>query len=419
MSETATFLEATKHERPGLLTPEFERRRLGAHAVLFAVKGDPRTPPGNPPLYKEQLPLVGELEAVRQCMLNPYDIHAECEGPGKLALIRKMSPHGMSEMTVMAQEGYGDDGSSVNTLFDFDPDVRASFYGVGAAFAEFSEANGLYPVVSYTYDPLTKDRKSAQSVKTYHMQLIARSSEELAEMADGMRPLGEHDKLMQRQVIDEASIAYSLVLTDYFATHPVGELRPIAPFSEDSCSNLRFRVGENWRDITNSAFDEQLRTVHAAMSKLYAEFESATMTGSTGQWERPELSQARAEEYIDSLDWMQSETKEVFKHFISGLQVSRLQNVDELKASGLTAHIYPLAGLCYGTAVNRGVDGNLMLSIRPQLFAETGGTGLQFIDPIGAHVKMARGTGKYDADDLVSKSSFERECASYIVSATA
>jgi hypothetical protein len=155
------------------------------------------------------------------------------------------------------------------------------------------------------------------------------------------------------------------------------------------------------------------------MSGLYAEFEDATMTGSTGYWERPEISQAKANEYVDSLEWMQVETKEVFKHFISGLQVSQLQKVDELKASGMTAHVYPLAGLCYGTALNRGVDGSLMLSIRPQLFAETGGTGLQFIDPIGAHVKMARGTGMYDADDVSVKASFERECASHIVNATA
>jgi len=107
----------------------------------------------------------------------------------------------------------------------------------------------------------------------------------------------------------------------------------------------------------------------------------------------------------------------VFKHFISGLRVSQLQRVDELKATGMTAHVYPLAGLAYGTAISRNPEGGLMLSIRPQLFAETGGTGLQFIDPVGLHVRMARGTGKYDDQEVLAKSEFEQECAAYMVEA--
>jgi hypothetical protein len=126
------------------------------------------------------------------------------------------------------------------------------------------------------------------------------------------------------------------------------------------------------------------------------------------------LSAARAHEYIDSLDWMQPNTKDVFKHFISGLRVSHLQRADRLRAHGLTEHVYPLAGLCYGTAINRSSDGDLLLSIRPQLFGETGGTGLQFIDPIGAHVKMARGSGMYNTDELSTKTAFERQCATHI-----
>lgn len=411
--------ETTNPEYSRLLTPALDARRMGARVVHFSVKGDPRTPPGNPPLYRERLPVDGELEAVRKSMLNPYDIHDECEGPGRLALIRKASPHGMHEMTVIAQEGYPDDGSSISSLFDFDHDVRSSFYEAGAAFAEFSETNGLYPVISYTYDPLTTDRKSAQSVKTYHMQLIARSDEELTRMADTTRLLGEHSTLQQRQVIDEASIVYSLALADYFTTHPVASLTPIAPFSEDGCSNLRFRVGESWRDITDANFDIQIREIHAKMNGLYTAFEEATMTGSTGHWDRPRLSPSKANDYIESLDWMQLETQKVFKHFISGLKISQLQRVGTLETTGMTAHIYPLAGFCYGTALNRGIDGSLMLSIRPQLFAETGGTGLQFIDPVDAHVKMTRGAGIYNIDDLSTKELFEQECASYIANSTA
>jgi hypothetical protein len=414
MAERSTSLQAIVLEQASpLLLPEHEAIWLGALVAEHSVQGDPRRPPGNPPLYKESLAELGELEAVRRSMLNPYDIHATCEVPGRLALVRKMSPHGAYEMTVMAQDGY--DGVAVDTLFGFEPAVRKSFYDVGAAFAEFSEGNGLYPVVSYTYDPLTHDRKAAQSVKIFHMQLTARSSEELEQMAQGAHPLAEHSVAQRRQLIDESSVVYSLVLADYFAAHPIGSLVPIPPFSEDGCSNLRFRVGDNWSDVQSDEFDQNLRAIHTAMNNLYADFANATMSGQTGDWERPVLSQDKARDYIEGLAWMQPSTKEATQHFIAGLRVEYLQRVEMLKRLGLTAHVYPLAGFCYGAAVNKNNRGELMLSIRPQQFADTGGTGLQYIDPAGAHVKMDRGSGMYNEDELAAKVAFEQACVASIV----
>ncbi|HEV7453727.1 MAG TPA: hypothetical protein VGO07_00540 [Candidatus Saccharimonadales bacterium] len=415
MSErTAQLQELLFDPTSSLLTAELEALRLAAPVAEYSVKGDPRKPPGDSPRYKDLLATRSELEAVQGSMFNPYDIHAECEGPGRVALIRKMSPHGTSEMTVMAQEGH--DGQAVTSLFGFAPEVRSVFCGVGAAFGEFSETRGLYPVVSYTFDPDTKDRKSAQSVKTYHMQLTARSPEELDGMAQASRPLGEYaSNVERRQLIDESSIVYSLVLHDYFTAHPVGSLQSIPPFSADNCSNVRFRIGDRWSDIQTDEFDQNIRTIHDAMTKIYTDFSNAAMSGETGNWERPDMSTAKASNYIDNLAWMQADTKAIFQHYILGLRVKHLQRVESLKKLGLTAHAYPLAGLCYGTAINRNTDGELMLSIRPQQFVETGGTGLQYIDPTGAHVKMARGSGMYDQDELAAKAAFEKECAVYIV----
>lgn len=405
--------QAVFEQTSSLLTPELEAQRLGASVVLFSVKGDPRTPPGNPPRYKESLQEFGEVEAVRRAILNPYDIHEVCEGPGQIALIRKMSPHGMNEMTVIAQEGY--ENGPVFSLFDFSNDVRQSFSGVGAAFGEYAEQTGLYPVVSYTYDPLTKDRKSAQSVKTFHMQLTARDENELSQMESDAHPLVEHSVTERRQLIDESSIVYSLALHDYFTVYPVDDMESVPPFSEDNCSNVRFRIGDSWSDILTDKFDQSIGTIHKNMTALYADFSEATMAGELGQWERPSLSISDAHAYVEDLDWMQPKTKEVFRHFISGLRTGHLNHAARLRKLGLDAHVYPLAGFCYGTAMNRNVDGDIMLSIRPQLFAETGGTGLQFIDPTGAHVKMDRGSGMYDESEVAIKQAFERDCAAYIV----
>lgn len=406
-------LDAVFEQTSPLLTSELEARRLGAPVVLHSVKGDPRKPPGNPSRYIDSLGEKGEVEAVRLTMLNPYNIHAVREGPGHLALIRKTSPHGKNDMTVIAQEGY-DDGPVVS-LFDFPRDIRQSFYGIGADFSRCAEQNGLYPVVSFSYDPLTKDRDTVQSVKTFHMHLTARDTDELTQMRSKAHPLGEHSVMERRQLIDESSIVYSLALYDYFTAHPVDGMEPVSPFSEDSCSNIRFRIGDNWTDILTNKFDQGIRTIHEGMSALYTDFSEATMTGELGLWVRPFFSIADANAYVEDLEWMQPETKEIFNHYISGLRPRHLMKGARLEKLGLGRHVYPLAGLCYATAISRNARGELMLSIRPQQFADDGSTGLQYIDPVGAQVRMNRGLGKYDEGELASKQAFEREYAAYIV----
>jgi len=414
MSERVAELEQVLLQPSSLLPDELEAQRLSVLGAEYGVKGDPRTPPGDPPRYKDCRDELGELEAVRRSMLNPYDIHAEYDGPGKLALVRKGLPHGMNEMTVLAQEGYND--KPVDNLFGFAPDVRRSFYEVGASFSEFAEAEGLYPLLSYTYDPQTRDRKPPQSVKTYHLQLTARSDQELAEMAGNAQTLGAYEStIKQRQLIDESSVVYSLALADYFSAYPAGSLTPIAPFTRDSCPNLRFQIGNDWQDILKPEFDKSLEAIHDAVTGLFADFADATMQGVTGIWQRPDLDQNAAHTYIDSIPWMQPETKAVLHQFMQGLRTKHLQRVESLKKLGMTSHVFPVAGLCYGTAINKDNNGNLMLSIRPQFFGEGGGTGLQYLDPINTTVKMTKGSGMYNKQEVLAKQVFERKCAAYIV----
>ncbi|MGI8419079.1 MAG: hypothetical protein ACR2LN_00375 [Candidatus Levyibacteriota bacterium] len=397
-----------------LLPPNLEARRLGTPVALYSVKGDPRRPPEGTPNYKTIRKERGELDAVRMSMLNAYDIHGECNVPGRLALIRKMTPHGINEMTVMAQEGYND--RPIDNIIGFPPEIRQSFYRVGTSFANFSEERNLYPVVSYTYDPRTNDRKTAQSVKIFHLQLTARAPEELHQMQEIVHPLGEEiNNIQRRQLVDESSIAYSLALTDYFHTNPLVSMSPVAPFTEDNCSNIRFRVGTSWEDMLNPQFDQDLQTLHNAMNQLYHEFETAAMSGESGDWQRPRLSQEDANTHLDTLSWMQVHTRETLKHFILGLKQKHLQRTEQLKARGLTSHVYPLDGFCYGATMTRSNNGEIMLSIRPQTFAETGSTGLQYIDPVGAHVKIGRDTGMYDETELKDKRRFEKDCTSYII----
>ena len=401
-----------------LLIGEYERLRKEALVALYSVPGDPRKAPDdmNVPQYAKIREELGELEAVRQSMLNPYDIHATCEVPGRLALVRKMTPHGMNEMTVMAQEGY--DNQPIDNLFGFGSEIRQSFHRVGCAFSTYSEGKGLYPIISFTYDPKTKDRKAAQSVKIFHLQLTARSLEELNQIRTQVKSLDNlNSDVESRQFIDESSVVISLILNDYFEAYPLTSLKPIAPFSIDGCSNIRFNVGKNWEDILNPSFDTNFAKIHNVMNSIYEQFAGATMSGDTGYWKRPEISLEKAGIYTDHLTWMKDETRQLFMHFLSQLRPTYLNNIERLKRLNLLSHIYPLANFCYGAAINRNKNGDLLLSIIPKIFSETGGTGLQYMDPVGGgvHVRVGRGRGLYTPDQLEQKINFEKDCTQSIL----
>ena len=396
-----------------LLLPSDAFNRLKASVAWLAVQGDPRTPPGESPRYKDLLPLVGEKEAVRRTMLNPFDIHAEVQCPGNIALVRKAIPHGMYEMTALAREDSEEE--AVTSIFGFKLPIRRSFLNIGRRFAEFAEGNELYPTLSWSFDPHTLDRPSAQSVKTYHLQLTARDDRELLAMKKAAVTLEELEgpKRLKRQFIDEFTVAFSGVLNDYFSAHPVSGFETIAPFSEDSCSNVRFRVAGGWENLKSVTFDSGLAEIHAGMKSISDRFIEFATIGNGGRWQRPRLDLDRAFTFIDSLEWMSRESNARMKHYFSSLRPHHLDKAEALVEVGLASHIYPVDGLCYGTAISRKNE-SVLVSIRPQLFGETGGTGLQYYDPIGVHVRMKRGSGMYSSEELARKSEFERACSAFI-----
>jgi hypothetical protein len=235
-------------------------------------------------------------------------------------------------------------------------------------------------------------------------------------MAECVRPLGDYESVLQRrQFVDESSIVYSLALYDYFTAYPVGSFKPIAPFTEDGCSNLRFQIGSDWNDILTEEFDKNLATIHQTLTDMFADFADTTMSGTTGIWQRPTMDSAAAHDYVNGLEWLQPNTRAILQHFISGLRGGHLQRAHSLQDLGLTSHVYPVANFCYGAAINKNTDGGLMLSIRPQFFAGGGGTGLQYLDPIGAQIMMAKGSGMYNEHEVRTKEVFERRCAAYIL----
>ncbi len=414
MLERSVSLLNVLSSTDGLLLPEFESRRLNALVSQYSVKGDPRKSPEGIPGYKESREKLGELEAVRRSMLNSYDIHAVCEGVGRLALVRKMIPHGMNEMTVLAQEGY--DGVAVDNIFGFSSDIRNSFYRVGISFCEYSEERGLYPVMSFTYDPHTYDRKSPQSVKIFHLQLTGREKCEMEEIKSGIVTLSSKESNYQRrQLIDESSIVTSLVAYDYFGAYPLATMLPVAPFTQDNCSNIRFVIGKDWSDMLSDGFDKDLGKIHNFITNFYGKFSSEVLDGKSGSWLRQSVLKPKAKDFVESIPWMQNSTRDSLKYYLNGLNSRHLTRVDWLSKHKLLSHVYPTADLCFGATFTRSNQGDIMLSIRPQIFAEAGATGLQYLDPIGAQVKFMRGEGYYNDDDLKRKVTFEKECAKFIV----
>ena len=70
-----------------------------------------------------------------------------------------------------------------------------------------------------------------------------------------------------------------------------------------------------------------------------------------------------------------------------------------------TTHVYPLADLAYSVCFSE-QDGDLFAHIRLNVFSDLGGAGVSVIN--GVMVKIRKGVGIYDEEELAARASFQR-----------
>ncbi len=292
---------------------------------------------------------------------------------------------------------------------DFSEQERHDFFKTAEEFAFYSESQGLYPNISWTYDPDTRDRKSGQSQLWYHMHLNSHTPESKRQILSGGKELKKFEgKETKRAFIDEFSILASLILKDYFEKSDIklqGQI--VAPFEFDNLPNFGIITEQGWEYILSQEFNDDLLKVHNAILMIYEEIRALLFVGDSGEWERPEKNGQKIKS--GEFSWMSPDTIEAINTFVQNLDPRSIKEKKDFLRSNpkstLTSHVYPLGGPSYAITITKVDGGKLLISVRPQMFSDTGAAGLHHV--FGTTVKLARGSEAYSNEELKLKTNFE------------
>lgn len=394
----------SKHK---LLDSDLEKERDECKVVTLPTKGYPEgyflnandQEDGTSPEFKEDH--------------YPHEeLITKCGNDSSFALYRKAFPHCLYGMMLLKNNNDNQVGFNDYSLRD-----RTSFLDIARKFAIFTERNNIYPNISWTYDPFTRDRKSGQSQLWYHMHLNSHTEETKSEILNKAKPLGEiEDKKTKRSFIEEFSIMSSFVLHDYLLNLDKSLAGKIEkPFEINGLPNLGVLYNENWDYLSADKFNHDLDIIHSSIVYLYELFRNILYTGERGIWQRPHRNSLKLTR--EDFEWMTDETFLILDQFISNLDSELLnKNLSFFKSnpkSEITSFLYPLAGASYCISITRRQEDNkLLLSVRPQMFSDTGGAGLHYV--FGTTVKLKRGSETYTEKELADKYRFENDFKSFL-----
>jgi hypothetical protein len=324
---------------------------------------------------------------------------------GNLSLYRKAFPHCLYGMMLVKNHNINE-----IAITDFSEQERHDFFKIAEEFARFSELQGIYPNISWTFDPDTRDRKSGQSQLWYHMHLNSHTPESKKQILAGRKELKNiGGKETKRSFIDEFSVLASKILKDYFEKSGVKlEGQMVGPFEFDNLPNFGILSEEGWEYILSKGFNNDLVKVHEAILMIYEEIKKLLFIGDSGEWKRPEKNGQKITG--DAFPWMNPDTINAINIFVQNLDSKSIEERKEVlinnPKSALTSHLYPLGGPSYAITITK-VDESkkILVSVRPQMFSETGAAGLHHV--FGTTVKLARGSEIYSSEELKSKNDFE------------
>lgn len=387
-----------------LLPEDLERRREENKVIKLPIKGYPEG------YFKKADGKDGKSAEFNDKSYPKEELIGKSGSHGNLSLYRKAFPHCLYGMMLVKNNNISEIG-----INDFSEEERHDFFKIAEEFAKFSESQGLYPNICWTYDPETRDRKSGQSRLWYHMHLNSHTRESKGQILSGGKELKYiTSKETKRSFVEEFSIIASLILKDYFEKSDVRlQGKTVAPFEFDNLPNFGIVTEQGWEYLSSQQFNNDLLKVHKAILMIYEKIRSLLFSGSSDEWERPKKSGQQI--MTGEFSWMSPSTTEALNTFIKNLDSNLLEEMKELfrgnPKSSLTSHIYPLGGPSYAITINK-VDEKILVSIRPQMFSDTGAAGLHHI--FGTTVKLARGSEVYSDEELKSKASFEEGFANFL-----
>jgi hypothetical protein len=131
----------------------------------------------------------------------------------------------------------------------------------------------------------------------------------------------------------------------------------------------------------------------------------ACLTGAAGKWQRPALDASQAGQVRLPLS---PASRDALTHYLTGLRPGLLTDTAfyaDPRNRGRTTHVYPLADLAYSVCFSEN-DGELFAHIRLNVFSDLGGAGVSVIN--GTVVKVRKGAGTYDEEELADRVAFQR-----------
>ncbi|HUY44575.1 MAG TPA: hypothetical protein VMV92_02440 [Streptosporangiaceae bacterium] len=391
----ARQLSAVPPPRPALLLPpRLEAARCAVPvADPLTVKGCPGYAPKAQPLRLSEVSLIWRRTGVLA--------HVGTGPDESYMLLDKRHPHAQHEIMMMSAGTHLRPG-----LHDHSPAFAAALGAMTACFAGHCRTAGLYPVLSWSYDPATIDRESIQGEKRFHAHLLGRTEHELALAAGLALPAGAYPSRRRRRTVDEACVLGAMLAGDCLATVRLHALQLIEPLSTPQATAcLQLRVPRGWQSFTGAALFADLRTLHRVLRRIYDVIAHACLTGAVGTWQRPEVDASQAGRIPLPLS---PASRDALAHYLTALQPSLLADTGfyaDPRNRDRTTHVYPLADLAYSVCFSEH-HGELFAHIRLNVFSDLGGAGVSVIN--GTVVKVRKGAGTYDEEELAARAAFQR-----------
>ncbi len=386
--------DVARSESALLLPPRLEAAR-GAVPVAdsLTVKGRPGYSPQGRPRELAEASLIWERTGVLA--------HVGAGPDESYMLIDKRHPHAQHEIMVMSA------GARLRSgLHDHSPAFAAALGAMTTCFAGHCAAAGLYPVLSWSYDPATTDRESIQGEKRFHAHLVGRTGHELVQAARLTLPARAYPARQRRRTVDEASVLGAMLAGDCLAAVRLHALELVEPLSTPQATAcLQLRVPSGWESFTGPALFADLRTLHQILRGIYDATACACLTGTAGKWQRPAVDASQARQVRLPL---RSAGRDALGHYLAGLRPGLLADAGfyaDPRNRDRTTHVYPLADLAYSVCFSEH-HGELFAHIRLNVFSDLGGAGVSVIN--GTIVKVRKGAGTYDEDELADRAAFQR-----------
>jgi hypothetical protein len=206
--------------------------------------------------------------------------------------------------------------------------------------------------------------------------------------------------------VDEACVLGSMLLGDCLAAVRLHVLELIEPLSTPQATAcLQLRVPYGWQSFTDPALFADLRTLHRVLREIYDAVADACLTGTIGKWRRPTLNASQADKVRLPLS---SASRAALAHYLTALKPGLLADTGfyaDPRNRHRTTHVYPLADLAYSMCFSEH-HSQLFAHVRLNVFSDLGGAGVSVIN--GTVVKVRKGVGTYDEEELGARAAFQR-----------